>query len=97
METIVEVVPGPATEKIVEDIPVKVTWWSTFQRWFQGSVLVLWARLQTFIGILWAVLVTVDLSPFLTNPKYMAAWVIFNGVVTESLRQRTLHAGEGRE
>jgi len=48
------------------------------------------ARFQMFIGILLGVLVAMDLSPLITNPKYLALWLIFAGVVTEYLRKRRL-------
>jgi hypothetical protein len=29
-----------------------------------------------------------DLSPFISNPKFLSGWLIFNGFVTEYLRRR---------
>lgn len=60
------------------------------KRWFRHSTTILWARLQVAIGALWSVLLVTDLSPILTNPKYMAAWVIFSGTITELTRRRSL-------
>ena len=44
-------------------------------------------RLQVFAGIVWAVLIATDLSPYFTDPKYMAAYLVFIGIVTEISRR----------
>lgn len=54
---------------------------------FHDSSVIVWARLQVLMGIVWLALQGVDLSPLVTNPKYMAYWVIFSNVVNELLRR----------
>lgn len=75
------------------------SWWASFIKSFNRSIVVVWTRLQVFLGIIWAVLIATDLTPILTNPKYLLAWTIFSGMVTEALRQRTLAPADavGRE
>lgn len=62
--------------------------WEDIKAWFKRSETIFWARLQVAVGSLWSVLIVTDLSPLLTNPKIMAAWLIFSGFVTEMARRR---------
>jgi len=59
-------------------------------KWFKDSETILWARLQTFIGIV-AVIVTY-VEPSVLSPVMPAEWfpllVLANGVFTEYLRRR---------
>ena len=59
-------------------------------KWFKDSETILWARLQTFIGII-AVIVTY-VEPSVIAPVLPAEWfpylVTANGVLTEYLRRR---------
>lgn len=63
--------------------------WDKIKSWFKESTTILWARLQILLAAIWGVLATVDLSPVL-NPKWMAAWLIVSGTITELTRRRTL-------
>lgn len=59
-------------------------------KWFKDSETILWARLQTFIGIV-AVIVTY-VEPSVIAPVLPSEWfpylVTANGVLTEYLRRR---------
>jgi hypothetical protein len=57
--------------------------------WFQHSTTILWARLQVLLAAFWAVLGSTDLAPVL-SPKWLTAWLIVSGMVTELTRRRTL-------
>lgn len=63
--------------------------WARFWDWCRDSATIVWARVQILLAAVWGVLVTVDLTPVLTQ-KWMTAWLIFSGVVTELTRRRTL-------
>jgi hypothetical protein len=54
---------------------------------FHGSSVILWSRLQVFLGTLWFSLQGIDLSPVLTNPKLLMGYLIFSNFVNESLRR----------
>lgn len=54
---------------------------------FHNSEVIMWARIQLFVGVVWTVLSTTDLAPLISNPKYLTYWLILNGVVTEMLRR----------
>lgn len=58
-----------------------------FHRSFHNSETILFARLQVLIGAVWAVLSVTDLGPVINNPKYLTAWLIFSGVITELSRR----------
>lgn len=62
---------------------------------FHNSEVILWARIQFLVGTVWAVLSQTDMSPLITNPKYLTYWLIANGVITELLRRR--HADFDRD
>lgn len=61
--------------------------WRKFHTSFHDSEVILWARLQFAVGCVWEVLIQFDLSPIVTNPKYLTAWLIFSGIVTEWTRR----------
>lgn len=63
--------------------------WASLWDWCKDSATIAWARVQILLAAVWGVLVTVDLTPVLTQ-KWMTAWLIFSGVVTELTRRRTL-------
>lgn len=54
-----------------------------FHRSFHSSSVIWIARLQVLFGAVWAALTAVDLAPVIGNPKYVTAWLIFSGIVTE--------------
>lgn len=66
-----------------------ITTWDKIKAWFKDSVTIAWARFQLLLAAVWGVLLTVDLTPVLSQ-KWMTAWLIFSGVVTELTRRRTL-------
>ncbi len=54
------------------------------------------ARLQVLGGAVWAALTAADLSPIITNQKYLTLWLIFSGLVTElSRRSNTYEDDDG--
>jgi len=59
-----------------------------FHQSFRRSATIAFARLQILLGAVWAVLVATDLSPILRDPRYVTAWLVFSGIVTEYLRRR---------
>ena len=61
--------------------------WAKIKRWFKRSETIFFARLQVFLGAVFAVLTVTDLSPLLP-PKYLTIWLIISGVITELLRRR---------
>lgn len=58
------------------------------KNWFRHSETILWARIQILVGAIWTVAIATDLSPILNNPKYLTAWTLFSGIVTEYARRR---------
>jgi hypothetical protein len=54
---------------------------------FHKSGVIWFARLQVLIGAIWAALTAVDLAPIIGNPKYVTAWLVFSGIVTEYSRR----------
>lgn len=67
-----------------------------FHRSFHQSGVIVFGRLQVLLGAVWAVLTATDLSPLISNPKYITAWLIFSGLVTEmSRRSRTFEDDDG--
>lgn len=66
-----------------------ITTWDKIKAWFKDSLTIAWARVQLVLAAAWGVLLTVDLTPVLSQ-KWMTAWLIFSGVVTELTRRRTL-------
>lgn len=63
--------------------------WQKIKDWFHGSLTIAWARLQLVIAAIWSVLVMTDLSPVL-GQKWLTAWLVLSGIVTELARRRTL-------
>ncbi len=69
----------------------------TFHRSFHQSGVIWFARIQVLLGAIWFALTAVDLAPLIGNPKYVTAWLIFSGLVTEmSRRSRTYQDDDGR-
>jgi len=65
--------------------------WSTlvaFHRSFHSSWVIWFGRSQVLLGAVWFVLTTVDLAPLIGNPKYVTAWLVFSGVITETFRRQ---------
>jgi hypothetical protein len=60
---------------------------SKFRRSFHQSGVIVFARLQLLLAAVWTVLTTVDLAPLIGNPKYVTAWLVFSGIVTETARR----------
>lgn len=63
--------------------------WQKIKDWFKDSTTIAWARIQVLLAAVWGVLVTTDLAPVL-GQKWLTAWLILSGVVTEIARRRTL-------
>ena len=68
--------------------------WEKFKASFHDSEVIVFARLQVFLGILAAValpiahvLFSLDLSPLFSDPKYLIAWLFVSGLVQEFLRR----------
>jgi len=59
-----------------------------FHQSFRKSATIFFARLQLLLAALWTVLIATDLGPLIVNPKYVTAWLIFSGFVTEYCRRR---------
>jgi hypothetical protein len=55
---------------------------------FHNSEVILWSRIQLFVGVVWTVLSQTDLAPLISDPRYLTYWLIANGVITEMLRRR---------
>ena len=64
--------------------------WTRIVAFFSGSETIFWARLQTALGVVAAVVTYVD--PALLEPVLPAKWfpllVLANGIFTEYLRRR---------
>lgn len=54
---------------------------------FHDSSVIVWSRVQVTLGIVWCGLQNIDASPFLTNPKHLAYWMIFSNIINELLRR----------
>jgi hypothetical protein len=55
----------------------------SFHQSFHGSWVIWIARVQMLLGAIWAALTAVDLAPLIGNPKYVTAWLVFSGMITE--------------
>lgn len=55
---------------------------------FHSSEVIWWSRIQVAVGTVWVALQGVDVSPVITNPKWLLYWVIFSNLVNEGLRRR---------
>ncbi len=64
------------------------SWFDSFVASFHDSEVLVWSRVQFLVGVVWAVLSQTDLSPVISDPKYLTYWLIANGVITEYLRRR---------
>ena len=64
-------------------------YWEKVKAWFKDSLTIAWARLQIVLAAVWGVLVTVDLTPVLSQ-KWLTVWLIVSGTITELTRRRTL-------
>lgn len=62
--------------------------WDYLYGTFHGSETILWSRLNIAIGSAWVALQGSDLSPVISNPKYIAYWVIFSNFINELFRRR---------
>lgn len=60
--------------------------WDRIRVWFMDSETIVWARIQFFVGAVWAVLSVSDLSAILPA-KWLPFWLIFSGIVTEMSRR----------
>lgn len=58
-----------------------------FHKTFHSSEVIWLARIQTFVGVVWQVLIQTDLAPIITNQKYLSYWLIGSGVITEMCRR----------
>lgn len=68
-----------------------------FHRSFHSSAVIWFARLQVLVGAVWTVLIATDLSPVISNPKYVTAWLVMSGLITEmGRRSRTVEDEDGR-
>lgn len=68
-----------------------------FHRSFHSSAVIWFARLQVLVGAVWSVLIATDLSPVISNPKYVTAWLVFSGLITEmGRRSRTVEDEDGK-
>lgn len=54
---------------------------------FHNSSVIVWSRFQVTLGTLWFAFQGVDLSPILTNPKFLMGYLIFSNFVNETLRR----------
>lgn len=78
------------------------TFGSKIYAWCYKSETILWSRLQGIVGVLtglfflvWGVVSSADMSAVITNPKYLALWLMFNAFVTELLRRRKTEVIDG--
>ena len=60
--------------------------WTKFNNWCANSGTIIWSRIKTFVGIVWTVLASQDLSVIL-NPKWLLYWMVFDGIVSELIRR----------
>lgn len=60
-----------------------------WRKWCKGSLTILWARLQTLLGVVLTVAATVDFSPII-SAKWLPVWLVISGTITELTRRRTL-------
>lgn len=65
-----------------------------FHASFRSSATILIARLNVLVGCVWTVILTMDpvmlsnIVPQLKDPRYLAAWIMCNGLLTEYGRRR---------
>lgn len=63
-------------------------YWQRFHGSFHDSETLFFARLQVVAGSIWCGLSSADMSPFITDHKQLAYWMIGSGIVNEYLRRR---------
>ena len=69
---------------------------AAFRATFHQSAVIWFARFQVLLGAVWMGLTAVDLAPLIGNPKYVTAWLVFSGIVTEmGRRSRTVQDDDG--
>jgi len=61
--------------------------WTYFRESFHGSHIIVFARVQALVGPAWLAVSQTDMSPFITDHKQMAYWLMANAFITESLRR----------
>lgn len=70
--------------------------WERFKASFHSSETLVWARIQMVGGAILIAATQTDLSPFLSNPKVLAGYVMINGFLSEILRRsNTVVADDG--
>jgi hypothetical protein len=55
---------------------------------FRSSATIVFARAQLVFACAWTVLIATDLAPIIQNPKWITAWLICSGLITEYCRRR---------
>jgi hypothetical protein len=65
-----------------------------FHRSFHSSGVIWLARGQVVLGAVWAALTAVDLAPIIGDPKYVTAWLVFSGIITEYTRRSRTYQDE---
>jgi hypothetical protein len=65
-----------------------------FHRSFHKSAVIWFGRIQVLLGAAWFALTAVDLAPLIGNPKYVTAWLVFSGLVTEYARRSNTEENE---
>lgn len=65
------------------------SYWEKVKAWFKDSTTIAWARMQVLFAAIWAVLLSTDLAPLLSQ-KWLTGWLVLSGLVTELTRRRTL-------
>ena len=68
--------------------------WAKFVQSFHNSEILVFARVQMFLGVLAAValpiaqvLFATDLTPLFSDPRAVVAWLFFSGLAQEFLRR----------
>ena len=77
----------------VQPVPMP-SLWVRFKKSFRNSETICFARLQTAAGIVVPVIIyvlhalmSVDLSSFFTDPRFLVIWTIASGILLELLRR----------
>lgn len=78
--------------------------WAKFKASFRSSETILWSRLQVAAGVIGGVLLVilqavlqVDLAPLFTDPRYLVAWLVVSGLLTELLRRHREDWGKDKQ
>lgn len=76
--------------------------WTKFIASFHNSEVIVFARVQMFLGIVAAVafpiaqvLFATDLTPLFSDPRAVVAWMFFSGLAQEFLRRHREDWGGG--